>query len=188
MHVYKKVIRAQKTFRTLLQAMSRPGRVYVLDTPGEKGLLLVLQTLIDHEVTFSVISAEQMRLNQEIVKATGSRAVTLEDADFVIVPSGDSEGKVLRAKRGSLEYPHSGATMVYQVESLENKTNGTPNCRLRGPGIDNEISACIHGLNKKELMHLQESNSEYPLGVDSIFMDKAGRVMCIPRSSSLEVK
>jgi alpha-D-ribose 1-methylphosphonate 5-triphosphate synthase subunit PhnH len=188
MHSYDNQVQTQKIFRTLLQAMSRPGRVYVMDSRGEEGLLLVLQTLIDHEVTFTVVGDDQESLKHAIVKATGSRAVTIEEADFAIVPSGDSEGAVLRAKRGSLDYPHSGATMVYLVDDLDDNKSGNPVCLLKGPGVENEISPRINGLNKNELIQLQESNSEYPLGVDSIFLDKAGRILCIPRSTSMEAR
>ena len=168
--------------------MSRPGRVYVMDATGEEVLLPVLQTLVDNEVTFAVVGDNQECLKCEIVKATGSRAVAIEDADFVIVPSGDSEGAVLRAKRGSLDYPHAGATIVYLVDDLNDDKSGNPDCLLKGPGIEHEISPCINGLNKNDLIHLREINSEYPLGVDALFLDKAGRILCMPRSTSMEVR
>jgi alpha-D-ribose 1-methylphosphonate 5-triphosphate synthase subunit PhnH len=188
MHLYDKQVRTQKAFRTLLQAMSQPGRVYVMDAKGEEVLLLAMQTLSDQEVTFTVVGEDQERLKREIVKATGSRAVTVEDADFVIIPSGDSEGAVLRAKRGSLDYPHAGATIVYFVDNLNNTESQDQHCLLRGPGIEHEISPCINWLNKNDLNYLREINSEYPLGVDTLFLDRSGRILCIPRSTRVEVK
>ncbi len=187
MHSYDIQIKTQRIFRTLLQAMSRPGRVYVMDAPGEEVLLPVLQTLIDNEVTFAVVGDNHESLKNEIVNATGSRAVAIEDADYVVVPSGDSEGAILRAKRGSLDYPHAGATIVYLVDNLNDGKSGKPACLLKGPGIEHEISPCINGLNKNDLIHLREINSEYPLGVDALFLDKTGLILCIPRSISMEV-
>jgi alpha-D-ribose 1-methylphosphonate 5-triphosphate synthase subunit PhnH len=159
-----------------------------MDAGGERGLMAVLQTLVDQEVTFAVAGNDGERLKREIAKATGSRAVGVEDADFVVVPSGDSDGAVIRAKRGSLEYPDAGATIIYLVDDLDDKTGGDPVCLLKGPGIEHEISPSITGLSRNELILLRESNAEYPLGVDALFLDRAGRVLCIPRSASMEVR
>lgn len=190
----------QKTFRTLLQAMSHPGRIYEFaheSVIGSRetelqGLFSVLLTLLDHEVAFAVKGCGE-EFEQKITRVTGSMPASLKKADFIIVPSGDSEGEILMARRGALEYPDAGATVIYLVKSLSDcngafdKDNGAQAVVLKGPGIYNEIAAAIGGLNRQELFYLKEINSEYPLGVDSIFIDGSCRVMCIPRSTRIEV-
>lgn len=199
---------AQGTFRILLQGMSRPGRVYALpaekakctaeDTQsGDSGInrrhlsasmIAVLQTLLDHEVTFCIAGHGEERLRKDITGYTGSRAVNVEEADFVVVPSGDSGGAILDVKRGSLEYPDTGATVIHSVKSLSVSDNGGSGVILKGPGIEGEISPFISGINRNELLHLSEINSWFPLGVDTIFIDAGNRIMCIPRSTRIEVR
>lgn len=194
----------QKTFRTLLQAMSHPGRVYKLDHNTKIGnqitdknnpfsvffaLLPLLQTLLDHEVTFNVFGHQREEWEYRVIRATGSRTVNIDNADFIIIPSGDSDGAILHAKRGSLEYPDTGATVIYVVKFLNDmdKDNGKLIALLRGPGIKDEIAISMHGLGKNELSHIKEINSEFPLGIDCIFIDGANRIMSIPRSAKIEV-
>jgi len=199
---------AQGTFRILLQGMSRPGRVYALPVEKRKctsedtqsrgsginrsllsvSLMAVLQTLLDHEVTFSIAGHGEERLKKDITGYTGSRAVNMEEADFVVVPSGDSGGAILDVKRGSFEYPDTGATVIHSVKSLSVSDNGGSGVILKGPGIEGEISPFISGINRNELLHLGEINSGFPLGVDTIFIDAGNRIMCIPRSTRIEVR
>lgn len=186
----------QKTFRVLLQAMSHPGRVYSLSLesrvwsqePELSGLISVLQTLLDHEVSFNVFGHQREELEYKVIRATGSKTANMEDADFIIIPSGNSEGVILHVKRGTLEYPDTGATVIYSIHSLSARDNGGLRITLKGPGINGEISPFISGVGKKEFDYLKEINSEYPLGVDSILIDTENRIMCIPRSTRIEVK
>lgn len=187
----------QRTFRTLLQAMSRPGMVYnigdsISDSPvhpfTHSSLMLVLRTLLNHEVTFSIIGQNENELDAIIRSTTGSCSTDLEKADFVVVPSGDSRAAILRAKRGSLEYPDTGATLIYNAEFPIDGNPGKTGIVLKGPGIEDEVSLPVNRHVAGELKYLKEINSEFPLGVDSIFVDRPGRVMCIPRSTKIEVK
>ncbi len=193
----------QKIFRVILQAMRHPGRVYQLEQKTEArsqitdkynlsfvfcSLFSVLQTLLDHEVGFSVIGTEKEYLETSISKLTGSPVRDISDADFIIVSDGESKGEILKAKRGSLEYPDRGATVVYLVKSLDGRDNGKTIVLLKGPGIRNDISPVIHGLGRNELYYIKKINSEFPLGIDCIFIDGANRIMCIPRSTRIEVK
>ncbi|MCL4474999.1 MAG: phosphonate C-P lyase system protein PhnH [Nitrospirae bacterium] len=187
----------QKTFTTLLQAVSHPGRVYSLSQELESGLILVIQTLLDHEVAFNVFGHQREEWEHRIIRATSSRTANIEDADFIIIPSGGSDGAILHAKRGSLEYPDTGATVIYSINSLslippippfvKGGMRGNLRITLKGPGINGEITPFIGGIKKDEFHYLKEINSEYPLGVDSIFIDAENRIMCIPRSTKIEV-
>ncbi|WP_333654851.1 phosphonate C-P lyase system protein PhnH [Dissulfurispira sp.] len=197
MQTYGEYLITQKTFRALLQAMSHPGRVYnigdfISDSPirpfTHSPLMLVLQTLLDHEVGFRVIGTGKEYLETTISELTRCPVKDISDADFIIVSDGESNGEILKAKRGSLEYPDTGATVIYVVEFLNDRDNGKPIALLKGPGIRNDIAPVIHGLGQNELFHIKENNSEFPLGIDCIFIDGANRIMCIPRSTRIEVR
>ena len=205
----------QRAFRALLQAMSHPGRIYPLsgDTDkdiapmGDAGLMLVLRTLLDHEVRFSVLGKETGSLEKAVSRLTGGRCAAVADADFVIVPDGKSGGAIKKARRGTLEYPDAGATAIYAVQSLEEGGGaGVPEAAgmisplspefpvssaaavLKGPGVKDEIAVAIVGTSPEELADIKEMNEDFPLGIDCVFVDEAGMVLCIPRSTRIEAR
>jgi len=184
---------SQRAFRRLLQAMSRPGRVYVLPHDAGKGpwgpMLTLMESLLDHEVSFAVIGDSGPENLQSIIAGrTRCRAAAPHEADFLIVAGGDSGGETLRAKRGTLQYPDTSATVVYRVKSLLSVEEGEVGASLKGPGIREEIRLGeIRGLAPRELGYLREANAEFPLGVDAVFIDDAGRILCIPRSTDIRI-
>ncbi|MCX7914057.1 MAG: phosphonate C-P lyase system protein PhnH [Thermodesulfovibrionales bacterium] len=185
----------QKLFRVLLQAMGHPGSIYNVSdivTLSIKGfanplLPILLKTLLDCEVGFSVIGKERENLKVKISELTRSSIRDISEADFIIISDGKSDGEILKAKRGSLEYPDKGATVIYVVDSLNKKRKGRPLAVLKGPGIKDKIEVFADGSMRSELSYLKEINSEFPRGVDSIFIDSLCNIMCIPRSSNIEV-
>jgi alpha-D-ribose 1-methylphosphonate 5-triphosphate synthase subunit PhnH len=84
---------------------------------------------------------------------------------------------------GTIEFPDSGATLFY----LAKKINGTDgiNIKLQGPGIKDEISFKISGVDKEDLKTLKSLNSEFPLGLDVIFLDEYNKIVSLPRSSRI---
>lgn len=186
---------AQRAFRRLLQAMSRPGRVYVLPPMPAAGrkpwgaMLTLLESLLDHEVSFTVIGGNGSRELQSLIAGrTRCRTADVGQADFLIVADGDSAGKILGAKRGTHQYPDTSATVVFRVQSLLFPEDRQPTIALTGPGIREEILlGPIEGLGAREAEHLKELNGDFPLGVDAVFIDDAGRILCIPRSTNIRI-
>lgn len=176
------IIRGHRIFRVLLQGMSHPGKVYALPDWAETShtIVEILDCLIDHEVGITVIG--DPGLATEIVGRTNARLVSLEDADFVIVCNGGIGGRLKEVKRGSLAYPHTGATIVYLVDSLGESDGGYV---LTGPGIPDKVSLRIEGILPRELHHLKSVNCEFPLGVDAAFLDRSRQITWIPRSSQI---
>jgi alpha-D-ribose 1-methylphosphonate 5-triphosphate synthase subunit PhnH len=182
MHV-NRTIRDHFTFRVILQGMSHPGKVFTLPVlPGEGSAAVeLLGCLIDNEVSFAVIGDRDMET--VLARHTDSRPVSSDDADYIIVRNGTTQGRLANFKRGSLEYPDTGATVLYLVEALSEAAGVV----LSGPGINGTASLRISGLDPGELQLLGEVNSEFPLGVDTIFLDQSGNIACIPRSSRIGV-
>ena len=173
-------------FRLLLQAMSRPGKVFQLPkgvSGGKDALFGLLGAILDSQVSYCLLEFDP-ELENRLQICTGARAERVETADFLLAPNGTSHGKLHRAKRGRLEYPDEGATVLFSVHALSNVAAETA-LSLTGPGIRECISPQIEGLDTTELEQLKEINREYPLGIDSIFVDRQGRLMCIPRSTCI---
>ena len=185
----------QRAFRVILEAVSRPGRICQL--PGETHrqdrftcLFIVLETLLDQEVTHYMIDEDgSIQLDRTLYEATKSPRVALEEADFIIAPYGSTGGRISRAKRGRLEYPDLSATVVYRIDSLSCERNTTVRCSLRGPGIADSLALpAMEGFDHRELLQLCTVNLEFPLGVDALFVDPAGRMVAIPRSTQIHIK
>jgi alpha-D-ribose 1-methylphosphonate 5-triphosphate synthase subunit PhnH len=178
----QQIIHDHRTFRVVLQGMSHPGKVYSLPGAPETGAVKLLGCLMDHEVNFAVLDDRDMEA--AITLHTGSRSVAPEEADYIIVCNGTTGGRLTSCRRGSLEYPDTGATVIYLVEELYEGDEGIV---LSGPGVNGTISLQVKGLQTSEFRLLQKVNSEFPLGVDALFFDRCGRIACIPRSSRIGV-
>ncbi len=170
-------------YRAVLGAMSRPGTIQPLpEAAAAAAVLHVLGALLDHEATFHVHQDDA--LAQELRRTTGGRPAPLDRADFLVFPSGGSHGLLRQAKRGTLEYPDEGATALYGVRELHPAAGPV---LLRGPGIRDRCAPRLDGLAPDELPTLAEVNRDFPLGVDAVFLDARGRVLCVPRSTRIEV-
>ncbi len=176
------IIDEHRFFRLLLKAMSHPGTIYSSavcrqDRPMVLGLLACL---VDNEVGFTVVGDPE--LATVIAELTGGRQVAVAEADFLIVANGCGKDQLALLKRGSREYPDQGASLIYLIEELAEGQGGIV---ISGPGVSGQTALQIKGLDLDELAGLRQINSEFPLGVDAIFIDRLGQIACIPRSSRI---
>lgn len=178
------IIKDHALFRVLLQAMSRPGKVYELpQSHGEQQTAVqLLGCLLDNEVSLAVL--DDAALETALLRHTNSPKALPENADYIVVSQGTTCGWLTGFKRGTLEYPDAGATVIYLVEDLQ-ADGGKIN--FSGPGIKGMVAPAISGFDMREFDSLREVNMEYPLGVDAIFLDRNGRIACIPRSTKIGV-
>ena len=180
------ILQGHATFRVVLQAMSRPGRIYPLpQTSADIPVVQLLAALLDNEVSVAIINQVSGTLGEALVRRTGCQIRGPEQADFVIAAGTPTAGMITRLKQGSLESPHGGATLLYLVEELCT-TGGT--ITLTGPGIEGSRQLGITGMARSELHLLQQVNREFPLGIDVMLLDQKGQLACIPRSSTIGVQ
>jgi alpha-D-ribose 1-methylphosphonate 5-triphosphate synthase subunit PhnH len=181
----------QKFFRIIMQSMAHPGKVYSIPeiniTKGEikyNSFSVVCFTLLDHEVKFSVIGAESHdSLIEHIFQLTKSRYVQSEKANYVIISGGSSNNSLIHLNCGELEFPDKSATVFYLAKRINNDDG--LKIKLQGPGIKNEISFKISGVDKEDIKTLKNMNSEFPLGIDTIFFDENNQIVSLPRSSQI---
>lgn len=179
-------IEAGRAYRVLLQAVANPGKLFDMPpTPDASTAEAILLTLLDGEVTFHALGSGAPEVTERLARATGARAAPAPEADFVLVHGEDSGGVMRDLKRGTLEAPQDGATMVYAVDRLTRR--GSLTVKLSGPGVPGERTLGIEGLDREELEGLRETRESYPLGVDAYLADGAGLVAGLPRSTRLEV-
>ena len=178
---------AQRTFRTLLTATSRPGTVHTLVMrPGETAEEAIAFALVDHEVAFAVHGerhgAGTVPVARRITLRTGSLEAAIPRAAFIFAYDALGGAEWAQVRRGTLAYPDGGATIVFILPAVG---SGPLALTLTGPGIETEQQLALSGLPAVALAARDEACRDYPMGVDCIFVDPSGRLACLPRSSRI---
>jgi alpha-D-ribose 1-methylphosphonate 5-triphosphate synthase subunit PhnH len=136
-----KVLSAQSTFRSVMDAMARPGSMQriaaVSGTPSSmmRGTAAIALTLFDHDTPIWL--DEGMSATPDAAKwlKFHTSAPVVADcsvSSFALIGDPGNMPDLDRFAFGSNEYPDRSTTLILQVDSL---TEG-PAFELRGPGID----------------------------------------------------
>lgn len=180
------VFLTQRTFRVLVNSMSRPGKFFPLREGIEyRPLKCVCLTLLDSEVTFSTLGPSfPEEFLREICLLTGARLTKLEEADYVLTSGLPRNELMTGLKVGSVLDPEGGATLIYEVgeEIIFRRTN----LRIWGPGISGELRITIKGLDPSFFRTLKALNINYPMGIDLILCYPEG-IISITRSTNFEI-
>lgn len=188
----------QLVYRRLMDCMARPGQIADLDDEclgpilvitSRREAMAVALTLIDNEVSFNVCNDWDAAFSGLVRFQTGGVLAGLADADFVFM-NGDSDPETIReTKRGTLNFPDQGATVIISGLDIQAELDGQSRAflELEGPGIQDRETLTVGGLSEEIVRALIEVNEEYPLGIDLILLSE-GRMACIPRSTKIRVK
>lgn len=170
--------RQQAAFRQIMNCFAYPGRVNALETESAHALPLLLATLVDREVS---LADPQALLDEDEHRRLGAHLRSPEKANFVVV-SGLCPPDFLPAL-GSLENPEQAATLIVIADSFA----AGARVHLSGPGIPDETTVCIQGMDSTWWQKRDQWNSGFPLGVDMIVV--AGRqVLGLPRTTRITAK
>ena len=188
--VFDPVFDGQALFRQVLEATARPGSVLRMVAPPLavpparlRPACALLLAVLDVEVGLHALGPGAVDMAGYLCLNTGARLAPLEEADFVLVTTGDSGGRVRRIKRGSLEAPHEGATVLYAPDTLEAPPGpGTVGLSLSGPGIAGSARLGVAGISSAEFAALQ-ALVDYPMGVDIWLAAADGTLAVVPRST-----
>jgi alpha-D-ribose 1-methylphosphonate 5-triphosphate synthase subunit PhnH len=186
-----KVLSAQSTFRSVMDAMARPGGVHrVAATAGAPGAMMrgtaaIALTLFDHDtpIWLDPLLSETADVTKWLKFHTGA-PVTANSSicSFAIIGDPRALPALDRFAFGSNEYPDR-STLILQVDSL---TQG-PLLELRGPGIDGTavLQAAIQPADLFE--RLEVNPTLFPRGIDVVLVaDDA--IVAIPRTARLVAK
>jgi alpha-D-ribose 1-methylphosphonate 5-triphosphate synthase subunit PhnH len=181
------VAEAQRCFRALLEAMSRPGRVQRLETalvppaPLGPAAAAVLLTLADADTPVWTDAGEaavdwlRFHAGCPVVGSPG-------DAAFLLACGAAPPLSDLAA--GSEEEPHLSATLVLQVAALEGGT-ATAGWRLTGPGIEAAHRLRVAGMPPGFLAAWDANRARFPRGLDLVLC--AGvHLAALPRTVAIE--
>ncbi len=187
-----KVLSAQAIFRSVMDAMARPGSIQHIEpvagapAPMMPGTAAIAMTLFDHDTPIWLDPA--MAATSDVGKwlKFHTSAPVVDDASissFALIGDATALPALDRFALGSSEYPDRSTTLILQVSSL---TRG-PAVELRGPGIDG--AAMLQAvLQPPDLMvQLAANHALFPRGVDIVLVSDAA-VVAIPRTTRLAVK
>jgi len=187
-----KVLSAQSTFRSVMDAMARPGSVQRIvpgaGTPDRmmRGAAAIALTLFDHDTPLWLDSrmAESVDVVKWLKFHTGAPVVQDSSvASFALISDGGALPPLERFALGTNEYPDRSTTLILQVDGLGSGRS----FELRGPGIDGAatLQASIKPFDLFERLHVNEAL--FPRGIDVVLVaDDA--VVAIPRTTRVVSK
>ena len=187
-----KVLSAQSTFRSVMDAMARPGSVQrIVAAAGApaammSGTAAIALTLFDHDtpVWLDPLMSETSDVTKWLKFHTGA-PVVLDSSicGFALIGDASALPALDRFSLGSNEYPDRSSTLILQVESL---TQGE-SLELRGPGIDGTavLRAAIEPADLFE--RLAVNAALFPRGIDVVLVH-GDSIVAIPRTTRLVAK
>src|ERR1700709_2532214 len=166
-----KVLSAQSTFRSVMEAMGRPGSVQrIVAAAGApaammRGAAAIALTLFDHDTPIWLDPA--MSGTSDVTKwlkfHTGAPVVADSSiCHFALIGDAKALPSLDRFAFGSNEYPDRSTTLILQVESL---TQGQ-NFELRGPGIEGTASLQATIQPADLFGRLKVNAALFPRGID----------------------
>ena len=187
-----KVLSAQSTFRSVMDAMARPGTVQQVvasaGTPGPmmRGTAAIALTLFDHDTPIWLDA--RMSETSEVAKwlKFHSGAPVLDDPSvchFALIGNGSALPDLSRFSFGTNEYPDRSTTLILQVDSLKHGSA----FELRGPGIDGTalLRAMIEPVDLFERLAVNEAL--FPRGIDVVLVSGEA-IVAVPRTTRLVAK
>lgn len=183
------VFDSQACFRTILEAMSSPGRILSMPVkPGcPSGLNIstvsVCLTLADLDTPLWLdAGATTSEIKDYLQFHCGLPIVSdPKQAAFALGVDLQSFPALSSFHPGTPEYPDRSATLFLQVEGLQQGQGVT----FSGPGIKSTHRLSIQGLPAGFWEQWSVNRSCYPLGVDILFV--CGDLICgLPRTTKVE--
>ncbi|MBP1851703.1 phosphonate C-P lyase system protein PhnH [Rhizobium halophytocola] len=184
------VFEAQAVFRSVMDAMARPGTISTLETqvgpppPLSKAAGALALTLCDHDTpVFLSPALLKSALPAWIGFHTGA-SVTREKAEsrFAFFEAGVSIPPFGLFSTGTQEYPDRSTTVVIEVARLE----GGPVLTLSGPGIKQTATLAPKGLPDPFLAYWAENQAIFPRGIDLV-LTCGNRLACLPRTTKITI-
>lgn len=183
------VFDSQSIFRTVLEALSRPGRisrmpVYLAAPDGlaaaSAGICLCL---LDRDTTLWLDAPLRTPAIESFLRFhTGCTiAEDPKSAGFAVLATVPDMVGIAAFNAGDAEYPDRSTTIIVQAPGLRDDTG----VRLTGPGIEREHRLDVTGAAPAFWDAVVINNALFPLGVDFLFV-AGDRLAGLPRSILVE--
>jgi alpha-D-ribose 1-methylphosphonate 5-triphosphate synthase subunit PhnH len=186
---------SQRVFRSLLEALSRPGTIQSLDAgmPGyaasqvasEDGVPLAAFAALLALADFSTpvhVPRDSRALGDAVRFHTGAPLTNDHaSAAFAYIHDAASLPPLASFSTGKPETPQDAAMLFIRVDSL---TGGTPKV-WRGPGILDQVTVRIAGLPDRFWTEHRALAAQFPCGIDC-YLVAGGSLIGLPRTTRVE--
>jgi alpha-D-ribose 1-methylphosphonate 5-triphosphate synthase subunit PhnH len=179
---------SQEIFRSVLAALSEPGRIMQLAAPHDAGLqidqaaLAVLLTLADGDTPIWIDAGPESALAAYLRFHTGAPIVTEpKDAQFALVADPRRRLPLSRFNPGTEDFPDRSTTVIMAVAALQEGGSVV----LSGPGIPRHRHLTIDGLPPRFQAEWAENRAESPCGID-LLLTCGTALVGLPRSIMVE--
>jgi len=178
---------AQRVFRAVMDALSRPGRIAAIDCalspPPPIGATVggVALALCDPDTPVWIDRTCGEAVAGWLRFMTGAPLTeTPEDAAFALIAEGGPALRLDLFAQGAQDHPDRSTTLIVQVPSLA----GGPPLRLSGPGIDGIGTMAPSGLPGDFVAQWTANHARFPRGVDILLCAGEG-ILGLPRSTTI---
>ncbi len=184
------VLLAQSSFRSVMNALARPGSVQRLTTavdapaPIMPGTAAIVVSLFDHDtpVWLDPSLADDLKIGQWLRFHTGAPVIAdPSTAGFAVVAAGRMLPPLERLALGTNEYPDRSTTLILQVDSLVEGRRFI----LRGPGINGTAQLTVNADPADLFERIAINEALFPRGID-LLMVSGDSVAAIPRTTRIE--
>lgn len=185
-----KVTEDQASFRALMEAMARPGKIMTLghvDAPPPlmAGTAAILRSLADYEtpVWLDDTLAAAPAVADWIRFQTGAPLVAdPSQAAFALVGKANALPDFTAFSAGVADYPDRSTTLVLQLENFSGATFS-----LSGPGIETERSLAAAPLPDDFAERCAANRALFPCGIDFLLVT-GDQVAALPRTTRVTRK
>lgn len=183
------VLDGQKTFRTIMDAMARPGTIGKLlpganpPAPLSTTAAAIALTLCDHDTPIwldPALKGVENVLAWLSFQTGAPLAHTPVDAHFALIADPAMMIALENFAQGSQDYPDRSTTLILQVDRLH---GGVP-LLLEGPGIERTAHLSPDPLPHHFTEQWKQNNSRFPRGVD-VILAAPDAIACLPRTTRI---
>ncbi|MGW4486591.1 phosphonate C-P lyase system protein PhnH [Amycolatopsis sp. NPDC004368] len=175
---------SQLVFRTVLEALSRPGTPQDLPPDlvraNDPAVLPVL-ALADLGTGVCVLE-ESTNWADAVALATSAPMRPLELARLVAAVRPVTADEITRLCRGSAPAPEDAALAALAVSDVD---GGDHRWRISGAGVPGELTLAPRGLPEGFVAARAEAVAGYPAGIDLLLVTDDGRVVGLPRTTTI---
>ena len=179
------VLNSQSTFRLVLDALTRPGRIAVLDVqaaPEGLNLATAGTALCLFDFNTPIFLSPALRTEQITAwlrfHCSAPITETPEEAEFAVLAQGDDWPDLMEFNRGSEKYPDLSTTLIIQVKAVDSG----PDVTISGPGNESPVDIQIDGLPNGFWDKRADAVADFQLGLDCFFTSE-NSLLGLPRSN-----
>jgi alpha-D-ribose 1-methylphosphonate 5-triphosphate synthase subunit PhnH len=176
---------SQQVFRAVLDALARPGTAMALPEDPLRSFAaaaLPVFALADLGTGVCVLEHSDGRWADAVTTATSAPLWPAELARLIAALRPVTDDEVRSFRRGTAEAPEDGALVSLAVADVR---GGQGRWRLSGPGIAETVTLAPSGLPASFVAARAEAVAGYPAGIDVLLVTADGRVVGLPRTTTI---